>query len=76
MLAKFYKLKWDVSPECSKMIDSIDSELSVKTKTDGNSNKQTGGGSELRNLSLPYKLVTGAGVDILKELETIKTMQG
>ena len=76
MLAKFYKLKWDVSPECSKMFDSIDSELSVKTKTDGNSNKQTGGGSELRNLSLPYKLVAGAGVDILKELETIKTMQG
>ncbi len=58
-----------------KMFDSIDSELSVKTKTDGNSNKQTGGGSELRNLSLPYKLVASAGVDILKELETIKTMQ-
>ena len=76
MIAKFYKLEWDISPARLKMFDSLDTELSVKTKTDGNSNKQMPGGSELRNLSLPYKIVKGAGVDILKELETIKTMQG
>lgn len=76
MIAKFYKLEWDISPELCKMFDGWDSELSVKTKTDGNSGKQSGGGSELRNLSLPYKLVVGTGVDILKEIETVKSMLG
>ena len=76
MTARFFKLEWDISPEQSKMFDSWDTELSVKTKTDGNTNKQSGGGSELRKLSLSYKIVSNAGVDILKEIETIKTALG
>ena len=76
MLARFYELEWDIAPGYSKMFADWDSELSVKTQTDGNSNQQVSSGSELRNLSLPYKLVSAAGVDILEEFETIKNTLG
>lgn len=76
MLAKFYKLEWDISPKYLKMFENWDSQLSLKTTKDGNSNKQTGNGSELRNLSLSYKAISSAGVNILKELETVRSMLG
>lgn len=76
MLAQFYKLEWEISPGKSKMFEGWDSELSVKTKTDGNTNKQSPSGSELRHLSIPYTVAANAGVDIMKELDTIKAMLG
>lgn len=76
MIAKFFKLEWNILANQLKMFDGWDSELSVKTQTDGNSDKQTEYGSELRHLSLPYKISESSGVDILSEIELIKTMQG
>lgn len=76
MIAKFYKLEWDITPEVSKMFDGYSTELAVKTKTDGNSNEQTAFGCELRNLSLPYTVAANAGVGIEEEIETIKSMLG
>lgn len=76
MIAKFFQLEWDIAPGISKMFDSLDSELSVKTRNDGNSNEQKSGGNELRSISLPYKIVAAAGVNILEEISTIQKMLG
>ena len=75
-IAKFYKIEWEVSPDIIKNINGWDSELRIKTKTDGNTGKQSSGGHELRTLSLPYKALATAGVDIRKEIETLRSIRG
>lgn len=76
MIAKFYKLEWEVSPNIIKNIESLDSELRIKTKTDGNSGLESNAGRELRKITLPYKVVATAGVDIRSEIETLRNIRG
>ena len=74
--AKFYTIEWEVSADIIKNIDGWDSELKIKTKTDGNTGTQSNGGRELRKLTLPYKVLKTAGVDIREELETLRDIRG
>jgi len=76
IIAKFYTIEWEVSPEIIKNIEGWDSELKIRTKTDGNTGKQSSGGSELRKLTLPYKASVMTGVDIRKEIESLRSIRG
>lgn len=75
-IATFFNMEWKVDAESVRNIESLESDYSIKLKTDSNTGKETSDGADLRPLNLSYKLVAAAGGKIEQEINKLRAIRG